>query len=437
MNATLKSCLSLVMILLLLSGCTAQKPVDTTASSPVAADPSDSASVPTTTPVEEPTIVPASIRWDYGYWFDDGSLYYADNQHVSTQLFTEADLPAGSYIEVGSDYVCEAATWLNFQAQAGADIQKNIVSDGVVTIDSDWWNNYGACAFNISVAEGSSKTLEDAMNEVKIMIPSDSAFHYNWNDDGVLKILTVGNSFSYDLMDHVYQIAQEVGVEKIVLGNLFYGGCRVDQHYNFWVNNEAAYTYYTNTNGTWQSKSGCSFEAAFETTDWDYISFQQSAQSKQFDPELLVNLPDLIEMAKSRCPDATILWHMPWANPHGNYGQSIEQMYEDLCKSSRVLIEPLPNVQMVIPSGTAIQNMRSSYIDPAILLNDGWHLSPDVGRYVVGLTLVKQLTGLSIDNVQWTPTERVAEIRELCIESANNAVADPYRVTQSSFTEAP
>ena len=42
-----------------------------------------------------------------------------------------------------------------------------------------------------------------------------------WDDDGVLKILTIGNSFSVDCMQFVYEIAQAAGVEKIKLGNLY------------------------------------------------------------------------------------------------------------------------------------------------------------------------------------------------------------------------
>ncbi len=427
---TKKLC-ALVLALLPLTGCAAVPAGTGNTSGPTVPAPTEPAAVESA----------AHIRWSCGSWSDDGNLYYQDKNHVSTQLLTEAELPAGSYLVLGEDYICEAVTWLNYKAQVGAATRKDIARDSdkgrIVPIDMDWWNKYGACAFNISVREGSSKTLEDAMKEVKLMIPGNASFNYNWNDDGVLKILTVGNSFSYDLMDHVYKIAQQAGVENIVLGNLYYGGCRVDQHYDFWANKKGAYTYYTNTSGTWTSKPNATYEAAFEVTDWDYISFQQSAQVKQSAPELLEHLPDLIETAKSLCPTAKIIWHMPWANPHGNYGGSIERMYQDLCRTSRTLIEPMPDIQLVIPSGTAIENIRSSYIDPSILLSDGWHLSGDVGRYVVGLTLVKQLTGLSIDHVTWTPSERTAAIRDICIEAANNAVACPYAVTQSTYTTAP
>ena len=46
----------------------------------------------------------------------------------------------------------------------------------------------------------------------------------DWKEDGVLKILTIGNSFSVDCMEYVYQIAKAAGVEKVKLGNLYQPG---------------------------------------------------------------------------------------------------------------------------------------------------------------------------------------------------------------------
>ena len=40
-----------------------------------------------------------------------------------------------------------------------------------------------------------------------------------------LKLLTVGNSFSDDAMEYVWQIASALGFKKIELGNLYIGGC--------------------------------------------------------------------------------------------------------------------------------------------------------------------------------------------------------------------
>ena len=51
-----------------------------------------------------------------------------------------------------------------------------------------------------------------------------------WMEDGVLKILTIGNSFSDDTMEYVWNIADSLGVEDIYLGNLYLGGCTLDTH---------------------------------------------------------------------------------------------------------------------------------------------------------------------------------------------------------------
>ena len=48
-----------------------------------------------------------------------------------------------------------------------------------------------------------------------------------------MKILAIGNSFSTDCMQYLYDIARSGGVEEIVLGNLYYGGCSLAQHLGF------------------------------------------------------------------------------------------------------------------------------------------------------------------------------------------------------------
>ena len=59
-----------------------------------------------------------------------------------------------------------------------------------------------------------------------------------------LKILAIGNSFSTDSMQYLYEIMKAGGVEEIVLGNLYYAGCSLDQHYQFGRTDSTSYTYY-------------------------------------------------------------------------------------------------------------------------------------------------------------------------------------------------
>ena len=64
-----------------------------------------------------------------------------------------------------------------------------------------------------------------------------------------IRILAIGNSFSTDCMQYLYDIMKSGGVEQIILGNLYYGGGSLAQHLDFAKNNKAVYTYYKNTAG--------------------------------------------------------------------------------------------------------------------------------------------------------------------------------------------
>ena len=55
--------------------------------------------------------------------------------------------------------------------------------------------------------------------------------------NSTLRVLAVGNSFSEDSVEYLYQIFKETGHDKdydeIVIGNLVVGGCSLDMHVNF------------------------------------------------------------------------------------------------------------------------------------------------------------------------------------------------------------
>ena len=72
--------------------------------------------------------------------------------------------------------------------------------------------------------------------------------------------------------------------------------------------------------------------------------------------------------ANSLNPDAKILWHMTWAYQSGsthsgfaNYGKSQKTMYEAITGAVKSDIIPNGRINGFIPSGTAIQNLRTSY----------------------------------------------------------------------------
>ena len=84
-------------------------------------------------------------------------------------------------------------------------------------------------------------------------------------------------------------------------------------------------------------------------------------------------------------------------------------------------------IDFVIPSGTAIQNARTSSLGDT-LTRDGYHLSV-IGRYIAGLTYAYKLTGVSIENIEYAPYGVTEEVRKICIKSVQNACAKANEVT--------
>ena len=103
-------------------------------------------------------------------------------------------------------------------------------------------------------------------------------------------------------------------------------------------------------------------------------------------------------------------------------------MYRNLTRITRDLVSKVEGIDVVSPTGTAVQNARALCPDRDFT-RDGFHLSKDVGRYMASLTFFKALTGASISHIEWSPEELSIEDKILAIKCAEMAVDNPYEVT--------
>ena len=111
-------------------------------------------------------------------------------------------------------------------------------------------------------------------------------------------------------------------------------------------------------------------------------------------------------------------------------------MYNAIINTTKQIILPNSRISKVMPVGTTIQNLRTSYLGDT-LNRDGLHLSHGIGRYAAALTWYSVITGNSIDDITFVPSD-FPEIGEnmLAIKDAvNKALVKPYEVTQSAYTE--
>ena len=259
-----------------------------------------------------------------------------------------------------------------------------------------------------------------------------------WNDDETLKVLSIGNSFSVDSQQYLYQIAQDLGVKNIKLGNLYIGGCTLATHLENAKNESNAYTYYTNDSGSWGTTKNISIKAAVLNEDWDYITFQQASGSSGL-ADTYDDLQELMDIVRELQPDAKFGWNMTWAyqgnSNHAdfkNYNKNQKTMYNSIVSAVQNKVDTNKDIDFVIPTGTSVQNARTSFLGDT-LTRDGYHLSYDVGRYIAGITFAHAFTGLDIDKLSYKPSGVSDKEKAMAIESVKNAFSKPYEVTKSQY----
>lgn len=420
------------------------------------------------------------------FWKDsslqsDASQAFNNKFWATGNYFTSTTLPVGSVITV------DGSNGWQYRPHKWSGTRPGNTKQEVVTVDSSWWGSYTKVGFNIGKYDDSKNpsTSVDPQEDISgytateiaeifaIYIPIEkynpdlynknpideneqhpvqpepenpgqdySGEKQDWAADGELKILAIGNSFSVDSMEYVYQVAKDAGVEKVTLGNLYIGGCTLATHLSNAKNDSGSYTYYTNTNGTWSSTGGYKISTAVKSDDWDFITFQQASGYSGIE-NTYDDLVSLINIVEPLNPSARLAWHMTWAyqansshSDFSKYDKNQATMYNAIISAVQNKIVTNDKIEVIIPAGTSIQNARTSYIGDT-LTRDGYHLSLDLGRYIGSLTYVKSLTGLSIDKSVNVPSGVDAAELLVAIESVNNALATPFAVTTSQYATKP
>jgi len=256
-----------------------------------------------------------------------------------------------------------------------------------------------------------------------------------------LKILAIGNSFSIDCMEYLYDIFKQANNESVVLGNLVYSGCSIQQHYEFATGEEEVYTYKKNNAGYWNDKEGYTLSKGLKDEQWDIITIQQTSKTSGLEEYYDSSLTGLIDFVKEFCPNAKLVFNMTWAyqqdSTHSsfpNYDKDQLKMYNMIVDCVSNCIETNDDFAYVIPVGTAIQNARTSFIGDT-LTRDGYHLDKLIGRYIAALTWYCKITGkkaetLKAYNLNGLLTDYQVQV---AIESVDNALTSPKQITQSEI----
>ncbi|MDR1810347.1 MAG: FAD-dependent oxidoreductase [Prevotella sp.] len=254
-----------------------------------------------------------------------------------------------------------------------------------------------------------------------------------------VRILAIGNSFSEDAVEnYLYDLAAAEDIDFII-GNAYIGGCSLERHWNNARKDSIKdYSFRKVVNGVKTEMKQQTIRQCIENEAWDYISLQQVSQKSGIYDSYFPYLDSLIVYVNAHVsnPNFKFILHQTWAyaqnSTHGgfrNYNNSQLSMYNAIMGTHKRILKGKDSVfQVYIPSGTAIQNVRSSIIGDR-LCRDGFHLSYDLGRYTAACTWFEALTGIPVEKNPYKPAALSAREAKIARKAAHNAIQNPFEIS--------
>mgnify|MGYP003292100854 CR=1 FL=1 len=247
------------------------------------------------------------------------------------------------------------------------------------------------------------------------------------NPSDTLRILAIGNSFSVNAVEqNLHEIAAADG-KCAIIGNMYIGGCSLERHYNNSLTANRDYSYRKiDASGHKTVTDGVTLEEALADDNWDVVTFQQASHFSGLPDTYEPYLTGLIEFVQERVPAATkFYWHQTWAyaqttghEAFPNYDSDQGKMYEEIVSAAAKACRD--HDLTIIPCGTAIQNVRGTFIGDNVNVPDGYHLN-EVGCYAAACTWYQTLFGKSVVGNGFEPsgiTENERISIQKCVRSA-------------------
>ena len=262
-----------------------------------------------------------------------------------------------------------------------------------------------------------------------------------------LKVLAIGNSFVDDPMAYLDDIVQASGIDysKLCVCSAVVGYSSLQ----YWAD--------MCENGDTVTITRCSGKLDMAVTqaplkeilaqDWDVVTVQQVSSLAQDALSLSQPLPYLVTLIRKCClnKDVVIAFQQVWSYWWYENDTNLNN-WERITDVAKTTIDY--GVDMIIPTGTAIQNARATGLDTGHgLTRDGVHLCFGTGRYVAACTwfeaLLAPVFGVSVlgntaihDITEEEQSQSLYETaavternRSLCQQCAIAAVKNPYIIT--------
>ena len=244
-----------------------------------------------------------------------------------------------------------------------------------------------------------------------------------------MNILSIGNSFSQDAQRYLHRIAAADGVALSTF-NLYIGGCPLSKHFRNMLSEQRVYALEMNGVST---KFYVSLKEALLNREWDVITVQQASPSS---PDYETYQPYLDELAayiRKLVPKAKIAVHQTWAYEQGSPRlHEIMQYadYKDMLRDIKCAYQKAADqigADYLIPSGEVFGAMLEKGIER--VHRDSFHASLGLGRYALGLTWYRFLTGKDVSENTFDAFDEEISAEQIAIaKECVQKIAEKYSV---------
>lgn len=257
-------------------------------------------------------------------------------------------------------------------------------------------------------------------------------------DDGVIRLLAIGNSFSEDgIENYLHELAEAAGI-KMIIGNMYIGGASLNTHVTNIREDKAAYNYRKiDVDGVKSTIDSMKISDVLTEEPWDFISLQQVSSLSGDYLSYQKSLPELYNYVLSKIEHADkvgFILHQTWAyqqdSKHkgfANYNNDQKTMFEAITETSEKVFK-LVHFDYLVPAGTAIQNARASFLGDTFT-RDGYHLELNYGRFTAACAWYEALLGKDVRRNNFVPISVSYIESEIAKNAAHEAVKNPFDVT--------
>lgn len=263
-----------------------------------------------------------------------------------------------------------------------------------------------------------------------------------------VRIMGIGNSFTVDALEQHFQPLLTAEGKDAIIGYPYRGGTFLSEH-DAWSQrtDTMPYNYRKFKDGKFSSTGlgTYSLKMALQDEPWDYVMIQSDHDSAGIYKSYVPYMEHLVSFVKANCsnPNVKIGFYMTWAYDKTStysgfklYNKDQQLMYDSIIACAKKVMDNHPEITILIPGGTAVQNARTSYIGEH-LNRDGYHLHYNHGRYIAALSWYEVIFGKSALDVTWHPESITDYCADMCRHAVHAAVGKPFEVSSlaADFSE--